>query len=412
MWAKGLRGMRKFPKRNIHICADEAARLFSLARSGELLRGDQVNKFERSLAEFTGAKYAIAAGSGRFALSLILRAVGLVEGDEILLSAYNYPGLVASLLKEKYRVSLVDAGADGFQMDVSEMEKKIGPRTRAVVATHLLGQPCDIEGISMIAKRHGLKIVEDAAHSLGTTLGGRHTGTFGECGFLSFSGSKPVNTSCGGMILTGSLELYQKIISELDDCPYPEPGALIQMRLFTYLYAFFTSGVFYGIAGYPAALVSGILGWDPWEIYNRLPREEFADKKLRFSNMQACIGMAYMNDLPRMLARRRAYAERLYRGLKNNIVVAGYKEGANHFMIPLRAKDKKSLYKKLLLKGIDANLGYAYDCSYLTKTFNPRACALEKSLLMINLPFVMDAKEADYLSARINACSDELLSAG
>ncbi len=404
--------MRKFPKRSIHIDPGEPARLLRLARSGELLRGAEIEKFERAVSGFTGAGYAAAAGSGRCALSLILEAAGLRGGDEIIVCAYNYPGLVAALLKENYRVVPVDAGPAGFQMDVSGMESRIGPRTRAVIATHLYGQPCDITGICSAARRHGLTVIEDAAHSLGTRIGGRHTGTFGDFGFLSFSGSKPLNTSCGGMVLTNGRESYRKVVSGLDACVYPDPVDLVRMRLFTYAYSFITGRSFFDLAGYPAALLAGLSGWDPWVKYNSMPRGEFADRKLRFSNMQACIGLGYMDWLTKMLAARRRCGERLYRGLKVTGALPAPAEGWNYFMIPLRAKDRRRLSRKLLLRGIDANTGYAYDCSFLLNTENPRAASLERSTLLLNLPFDTRDEEVDYLAEQLNALSGEMLGAG
>jgi dTDP-4-amino-4,6-dideoxygalactose transaminase len=403
--------MRKFPKRSIYINAGEPTRIFELARSGELLRGGEIERFERAMAEFTGAGYAAAAGSGRCALSLILKAGGLRAGDEIIVCAYNYPGLVAALLKENYRVVPVDAGPGGFQMDASGVESSIGSRTRAVIATHLYGQPCDIRGICAVARRRGLTVIEDAAHSLGTMIGGRHAGTFGDFAFLSFSGSKPLNTSCGGMVLTNSGELYRKIVSGLDACDYPDPLDLIRMRLFTYAYSFITGRAFFDLAGYPASVLAGLSGWDPWVKYNSMPRGEFADRRLRFSNMQACVGLGYMDRLREILAARCRCGERLYRQLRGTGASPDPAEGSNYFMIPLLAKDRRRLYRGLLLRGIDANIGYAYDCSFLLGTKNPRAALLERSTLLLNLPFDTKDNEVDYLAEQLNALSGEMLRA-
>lgn len=369
--------------------------------SRSIRKGRLVKKFENRFREYIGSSHTVAVSSGRFALYLILKNLGLKEGDGILLSAYNFRGVPASLLKEGFRPVFVDADEETYQIDIKKIEEKIDNSTRAIIATHLFGQPCNVDEVLDIARKHNLFVIEDSAHSLGGFYKKRHTGTIGNAGFFSFSGSKTLNTSFGGMVVTNNFHLADKIRDELLNYDYPQIRTLVRERLITYIYALLTNRVIYTMIQYPISLLMSFFDLDPLELYKSFKKSEVSEKKLKFTNFQALIGLGQMNIVENLIYRRKKIADEFFRRLDPSISIQKIPQNCepNYFMIPIRARDKMKVFKKLLLKGIDSNLNYASDCSYLAED---RSCLVAKrlanSLLTIQLPFNLKEEEVSYIA--------------
>ncbi len=185
--------------------------------------GKFVDRFEDDLAAFTGAKLAVAVVNGTAALHVALRLAGVEPGDEVLLPALNfiaatnavaYCGASPHFVDSEERSLGMDAGAlREHLLHTTEMlgghciNRKTGRLIRAMVPMHTFGHPVDIQALIAVAHDFRLQVIEDAAESLGSTIGGRHTGTFGLMGTLSFNGNKTITTGGGGAILTNNLEL-------------------------------------------------------------------------------------------------------------------------------------------------------------------------------------------------------------
>ncbi|WP_292654796.1 UDP-N-acetylbacillosamine transaminase [Nitratifractor sp.] len=163
--------------------------------------GAFVDRFEEAVCEFTGIKAAAATSSGTAAIHLALRLAGVEEGDRVLASTFTFIGSVAPILYQKAEPVFIDSDAS-WNADPKLVEEAIKKeRPKAFVLTHLYGQSAKVDEISEICRRYGVVLIEDAAESLGATLQGRHTGTFGRFGIYSFNGNKIITTSGGGMLV-------------------------------------------------------------------------------------------------------------------------------------------------------------------------------------------------------------------
>ena len=172
--------------------------------------GAFVDRFEKAVCDFTGAKAAAAASSGTAAIHLALRLVGIEEGDKVLASTFTFIGSVAPILYQKAEPIFVDSD-DSWNADPKLVEAAIAKeRPKAFVLTHLYGQSAKVDEIVEICDRYGVALIEDAAESLGTTLNGRHAGTFGRFGIYSFNGNKIITTSGGGMLVSDNVAAIER----------------------------------------------------------------------------------------------------------------------------------------------------------------------------------------------------------
>jgi perosamine synthetase len=166
-------------------------------------KGRFIGEFERRFAGFVGTRHAIAVSNGTVALHLALAALGIGPGDEVIVPTLTYIASVSTIEHVGARPVFVDSEPEGWQLDPADVRRKVTPRTKAIVAVHLYGRPCDMASLRSIADEHGLRIVEDCAEAIGTRREGRHAGTFGDFGTFSFYGNKTITTGEGGMVVTG-----------------------------------------------------------------------------------------------------------------------------------------------------------------------------------------------------------------
>src|SRR5438552_12763191 len=181
-----------------HVSGSMLAALKALAR-GEGLRGPAIAEFEKSFAGYHGVRHAVSTSYGRMAFYYILKALALPRDSEIIFPALTFWVVPEMARVLGFRPKFVDIDPSTFNLDPAKFEAAITPNTRAVVPTHLYGQPCDMEPIMTSARAHGLVVIEDCAHALGATYKGRKVGTFGEAAFFSFQLLQPLNTYGGGM---------------------------------------------------------------------------------------------------------------------------------------------------------------------------------------------------------------------
>ncbi|MBX3438177.1 MAG: DegT/DnrJ/EryC1/StrS family aminotransferase [Planctomycetaceae bacterium] len=179
-------------------------------RSGWLTTGPKVKRFEQLFAESVSAGHAIAVNSCTAALHLALEAIGVGPGDEVLIPTLTFASTGEVIMHLGATPVLVDCGPD-FLMDVAEMESKITPRTKAVIPVHYGGHPCDMERILNVARRHGIRVIEDAAHAIPARYGDRPIGTIGDLTYFSFYANKTITTGEGGMVTTNDAELADRV---------------------------------------------------------------------------------------------------------------------------------------------------------------------------------------------------------
>lgn len=172
--------------------------------------GKYVNAFEQKFAEYCGCKYGVAVSNGTVALHLALVALGIGKGDEVIIPTFT---MIASAFAVCYTGAtpvFVDADKDTWNIDVSKIEEKITPRTKAIMPVHIFGLMCDMDKITTIAQKHNLFIVEDAAEAHGAEFKENRAGNFSDIASFSFFANKNITTGEGGMLVTNDESLYNK----------------------------------------------------------------------------------------------------------------------------------------------------------------------------------------------------------
>ena len=180
-------------------------------RSGWLTTGPRVKQFEQEIARYVGAEHAVAVSSGTAALHLALDAIALQPDDEVIVPTYTFTATANVARYFGARPVLVDVRADDLNLDLAAVERAIGPRTRAVIGVDFGGQPCDWHLLRPLAERHGLVLVDDAAHALSSRLQGRPIGAWADMTMFSFYVTKPLATGEGGMLVTDNPEWADRV---------------------------------------------------------------------------------------------------------------------------------------------------------------------------------------------------------
>jgi dTDP-4-amino-4,6-dideoxygalactose transaminase len=170
--------------------------------------GDQVEKFEKEFAAYCGSKYAITCVNGSVSLRLALIACGVKPGDEVIVPPYTFITTASSVIECNCVPVFVDIDPETYNLDPAKIEAAITERTKAIIPVHFGGQACDMDAIMEIASRHGLRVIEDAAHGHGAEFRGKKLGSIGDVGSFSFQSSKNLTSGEGGIVVTDNDELY------------------------------------------------------------------------------------------------------------------------------------------------------------------------------------------------------------
>ncbi len=241
---------------------DEA--VLSTLESGHFILGPAVSKFEESIASYLGVKHAIGLASGTDALVIALRVLNIGKGDEVIIPAYTFFATAGTVMAVGATPVFVDVDPQTYQIDTSKIQAAITSKTKAIIPVHLYGHPAEMNPILEIARKNGLKVIEDAAEMHGQRYRGRPCGSFGDISTLSFYANKHITTGEGGMILTDHDELAQR-------CRW--------LRNLCF--------------GKEKRFVHEDLGWN-----------------FRMTNLQAAIGMAQLMRLDEFVARKRRMGKR------------------------------------------------------------------------------------------------------
>lgn len=221
--------------------------------------GPFVERFEREFSAAMGRKHGVAMCNGSLAIDAAIVALGIGEGDEVILPSFTIISCAAAIVRAGAVPVFVDSDPATWNMDVSRIEERITPRTKAIMVVHIYGLPVDMDPVLALARKHGLKIIEDAAEMHGQDYRGRPCGSFGDISTFSFYPNKHVTTGEGGMALTDDPQLFEKLRSLRNLCFVPE-------RRF----------------------VHHELGWN-----------------LRMTNLQAALGVAQLERLSQFVRRKR-----------------------------------------------------------------------------------------------------------
>jgi perosamine synthetase len=183
------------------IDENEQIEVAAVLQSGWLMQGPKVEQFEQAFRQQVDSGFAIAVSSCSTALHLATRLCGIQPGDEVIVPSFTWIATAAAVEECGAHPVFCDVDLQTFNIDVDMAESLIGPRTRAIIAVNLFGLPADLPRLSQIACKQGIFLIEDAACSLGGTIAGRHSGTFGRVGCFSFHPRKSITTGEGGMIV-------------------------------------------------------------------------------------------------------------------------------------------------------------------------------------------------------------------
>lgn len=234
--------------------------------------GPFVKKLEEQFAARIGRRFGVAVSNGSVALDAVVVALGIGAGDEVILPTFTIISCAAAIVRAGAVPVVVDCDPLTWNMDVSLIERKITPLTKAIMVVHIYGLPCDMDPILALADRHGLKVIEDAAEMHGQTYKGRPCGSFGKISTFSFYPNKHVTTGEGGMIVTDDEALAERCRSLRNLC--------FQVK---------------------KRFIHEELGWN-----------------LRMSNLQAALGVAQLERLDEFVERKRMMGTR-YRELLNEL---------------------------------------------------------------------------------------------
>ncbi|MFH1326445.1 MAG: DegT/DnrJ/EryC1/StrS family aminotransferase, partial [Candidatus Falkowbacteria bacterium] len=203
------------PKKIIPIAkpwfsSQEAQAAYNVVKSGWLIAGPAVEKLEKEFAKKSKVKYAIAVNSGSSALLVAQQALGISVGDEVIVPTMTFVSTASSCMYLGAKPVFTDINLSTYCMDINDIEKKITKRTKAIIPVHYAGQSADLDSILKIAKKHNLRVVEDAAEAHLTKYKGRIVGGIGDIGIFSFTPSKVMTTGEGGMIVTNNKKLAEE----------------------------------------------------------------------------------------------------------------------------------------------------------------------------------------------------------
>ncbi len=211
---------------------DDVGAVAEVVRSGNwgCLTGNKVAEFEKKFAAFQDAKYGVCVTNGTAALEVALRAVGVKPGDEVIVPPYTFIATASAALQINAIPVFVDIDPETYNLDPEKIEAAISEKTKAIIAVHIGGGPADMDGILAVARKHSLKVIEDAAQAHGAAWNGRRVGAIGDAGTFSFQASKNLTAGEGGIVVTNDPEVYS-IAWSLHNCGRVPEGKWYEHRI-------------------------------------------------------------------------------------------------------------------------------------------------------------------------------------
>lgn len=307
---------------------DDIEAVIEVLKSEYLTTGPKIEEFEHVVAEYVGAKYAVAVSNGTAALHAACLAAGVGPGDEVITTPITFAASANCVLYCGGKPIFADIDPKTYNIDPADIKKKITSRTKAIISVHLAGQPCDMDEILKIAKENQLIVIEDGAHALGAEYKGKRIGSISTMTTFSFHPVKQITTGEGGMITTDDEELYQKLLL------FRAHGITRELSLLE-------------------------KNEGPWYYEQKLLGYNY-----RITDIQCALGISQMKKLERFLSRRRELAERYNEAFADDKdIVIPYQLNATKsawhlYLIQLVHHDRKEIFEKLRKLGIGVNIHY------------------------------------------------------
>ncbi len=384
-----------------------AARYLALQPEDE----PEVRRFEREFASYIGAKHAIMTPSARYAFYLLLQAMGIGAGDEVVIPGLTYFAIPSMAVTAGVKPVFADIGLTTHVLDPAAFEEAITPRTKAVVPTHLYGTPCDMDAINRVAKKHGIKVIEDCAQSTGARYKGVRVGNLGDAAYYTFGLTKNITTLSGAMITTNDDAVASFVRREIDSSSPAQLKKAAKEAVTGLAMMVATNPLVYPFTLHQAIRVGNLVGKDP--IHDRFGEPEVlydaVPKSFRTSRpraVQAAVGMKQIERIEALNGARVRNGRYLDEHLANvpGLVVPTYPEGAEpiYMSFVIHHPRRERLMKALLKRGVDTTTGYMNDCSDhpLFPTFRrPCANAAQVKREQVHLPVHpnLDAKDLAHM---------------
>lgn len=311
-----------------YVDDEDIEEVVKVLKSDFLTTGPVIEEFEKKVADYVGAKYAVAVANGTAALHSACYAANIGKGDEVITTPITFAASSNCVLYCGAVPVFADIDPKTYNIDPEDIERKITDRTKAIIAVHFTGQPCEMERIHEIADRHGLIVIEDAAHALGAIYEGKKVGSLSEMTTFSFHPVKHITTGEGGMVLTNHQELYERL------------------KLFRT----------HGITREEHLLRKND---GPW-YYEQLD----LGYNYRITDIQCALGISQMKKLPYFLKRRKEIAKKYQEAFADckNIQLPYQKPGCENawhlYIIRVKGGKRKEVFEQLREAGIGVNVHY------------------------------------------------------
>lgn len=321
-------GRKMIPYGRQTIEEDDIQAVVDVLRSDYLTTGPKIAEFEKMVADYVGAKYAVAISNGTSALHAACFAAGIQPGDEVIITPLTFAASSNCVLYCGGTPVFADVDLKTYNIDPEDIRRKITDKTKAIIAVHLAGQPCDMDEIHKIAKEHDLLVIEDGAHALGSVYKGKKVGTLSDMTTFSFHPVKPITTGEGGMIVTDNEEFYQK------------------MMLFRS----------HGITRDENLMTRNDGSW----FYQQLD----LGYNYRITDIQCALGCSQMRKLDRFLARRKEIVTRYNEAFADceNIIIPYQlpetESGWHLYIVQVKNCDRRKVFEALREHGIAVNVHY------------------------------------------------------
>lgn len=321
-------GRKMIPYGRQTIEEDDVQAVVDVLRSDYLTTGPKIAEFEKMVADYVGAKYAVAISNGTSALHAACFAAGIQAGDEVITTPLTFAASSNCVLYCGGTPVFADVDPKTYNIDPEDIRRKITDKTKAIIAVHLAGQPCDMDEIHKIAKEHDLLVIEDGAHALGSVYKGKKIGTLSDMTTFSFHPVKPITTGEGGMIVTDNKEFYQKMML------FRSHGITRDENLMT-------------------------RNDGPW-FYQQLD----LGYNYRITDIQCALGCSQMKKLDIFLARRKeivAHYNEAFADCEN--IVTPYQlpeteSGWHLYIVQVKNCDRRKVFETLREQGIAVNVHY------------------------------------------------------